>query len=163
TSLSLGPTLPTTRGKTPITATVRHYGSDKPGKTRVQLWVGRARENTSDPALEMRLVQEDERDLGPSETTVSFSYQFTTPGDYVVQVRLAPDKLDLDDIRSVVVRVKDNVPVLLVNGKAAAEPLDTATEYLKTYLDPSEDSLGSGEGPRPVSLFANPKVISDSQ
>lgn len=157
TNLSLGVSLPTTKTKTPISATIQHYGPDKRGKVHVQLWIGKAQEKAGDKPLEMTFAAEEERDLGQGPITVSFQYQFTAPGDYVVQVRVDADKLDLDDVRSAVVRVKDNVPVLLVNGKEATDPFDTATEYLKTYLDPSEDANG------PVSLFAKPKMIPYSE
>jgi hypothetical protein len=156
TNLSLGAGLPTTKGKTPITATIQHYGPEKRGKVHVQLWIGKARETAGDKPLELSLAAEEERELG-QVTTVSFQYQFTAPGDYVVQVKVDGDKLDLDDVRSAVVRVKNKVPVLLVNGKEATDPLDTATEYLKTYLDPSEDGQG------PMSLFSQPKVIPYSE
>jgi hypothetical protein len=159
TNLSLGVSLPTTKGNTPITATIQHYGPEKRGKVKVELWVGKARDNAGDETLEKVLEKkaEVERELGQGAITVSFPYQFRTPGDYVVQVKVDGDKLDLDDTRSAVVRVKNRVPVLLVNGKQATDPLDTATEYLKTYLDPSEDGVG------PVSLFSQPKVIPYSE
>src|SRR5262249_54715650 len=55
------------------------------------------------------------------DTLASFPYVFPAPGDYVVQVRAYAqgDCLDLDNTRSVVVSVRKELPVLLVNGKEA--------------------------------------------
>ena len=84
---------------------------------------------------------------GRGGVTVSFSHKFTTPGDYAVQVRLQNDVLEPDDGRTLIVRVKDTVPVLLVNGKPAVEEYDKATGYLRDALQPSENRPGFAESP----------------
>ena len=54
---------------------------------------------------------------------------FDKPGNYALQVKLTSDSdvLDADDARSLVVTVKDTIPVLLVNGKPAADRAALAT------------------------------------
>src|SRR5205085_606403 len=93
----------------------------------------------------------------PGQTVVSFSHKFGTPGDYVLQVRLENDALDLDDTRTVVLTVKDSVPVMLVNGKPAVEVYDRATEWLYDALNPFHGGLV------PRNVPARPKVVSESQ
>src|SRR5262249_60483443 len=70
------------------------------------------------------------------KVTVSFAHKFTAPGTYAVQVRLEADDLELDDSRTVVVAVRDTVPVLLVNGKPAVERRERATDFLRVALNP---------------------------
>ena len=41
-----------------------------------------------------------------------------------------------DNVRTLIVTVKDKIEVLLVNGKSAAKPFDRATEYVLYALDP---------------------------
>src|SRR5205823_3157825 len=117
-----------------------NYGQETQQPVRVTLYVGRLHGAASDPPYELREVPAApaERMLH-GENTVSFEHKFDTPGDYVVQARLEGDALTLDDVRSVVVRVRDKVPVLLVNGKPAPELYDQATEYLFDALNPYQE------------------------
>jgi hypothetical protein len=157
TSLSLGVPFVTTGEATPITATVHNYGPEARQHVRAELLVGRGRSTASDPAFELRGVGQQFVDLAPGRNIVSFSHKFTAPGDYAVQVRLDGDALELDDSRTMIVTAKDNVPVMLVNGKPAAEPYDRATEWLADALNP----FRQGQAPRDVS--ARPKVVTESQ
>src|SRR5262249_14887250 len=56
-----------------------------------------------------------------------------------------------------IVTVKDTLPVMLVNGKPAAEEYDRATGYLRDALQPVENRTGLAESPVRV------KVISETQ
>jgi hypothetical protein len=87
---------------------------------------------------------------------VNFSHRFTQPGTYAVQVRVEPDDLEPDDACTTIVTVRDTVPVLLVNGKPAADPFDRATEYVRVALQPF-----TGQIPKFAPL--RPKVVSVSQ
>lgn len=82
--------------------------------------------------------------LQPStETTEDFAYTFATGGEHLVQARLTKDALPLDDQRQLVVRVKDRLQVLCVNGKLTGKPRDTATFHVQLALAPnSKDSTG---------------------
>src|SRR5262249_5373367 len=124
---------------------------------RAELHVGRARAAAGDPPFGLRLADQRVVDLQPGPNVVNFSHKFSVPGDYVLQVRVANDVLELDDTRSVVLTVKENVPVMPVNGRPAVELYDRATEWLADALNPFHS------GPAPRNVPARPKVVSESQ
>ena len=93
------------------------------------------------------------------QVRVSFEYTFPDPGEYVVQVEVDHDGLEIDDARRVVVTVKDTVPVLLVNGKPAGQAFDRATEYVRTALNPFQDGNASPD----AHIVARPKVITETE
>jgi hypothetical protein len=158
TNLALGVPLATTGAITPLTAAVHNYGTEPRRQVRIELRVGKAREAAADPPFELKLVSQSAVDVSPGQTaTVNFAHKFRTPGEYAVQVRLENDALELDDSRSVVVAVKEAVPVMLVNGKPAVDPQDRATEFLREALNPYH----AGLVPRDVP--ARPKVVTESQ
>ncbi len=162
TNLLLGTSIATPATVTPIVATVQNFGTDTRDQVRVELLVGKARAAATDPPFELRVAQQAVVKLGRGQNTVSFPYKFTTPGDYVVQVRLENDALDLDDVRSAVVTVRNTVPVLLVNGKLVeGRPqgalADTATEWLRIALNPFDTPAAPGNFP------ARPKVINENE
>jgi hypothetical protein len=158
TQLTLGQALVTTGAETPVTATIHNYGSEPVQQKRVELWVGKARGSSNDPPFAPRLVHQEVVDVAPGQSTpVSFRYKFATPGDFAVQVRLENDALELDDTRTLIVSVKDTVPVMLVNGKPAAALYDRATEWLKDALNPFQ----AEQTPRHIP--ARPKVLTESQ
>jgi hypothetical protein len=158
TNLSLGSALVTTGTVTPVTATIHNYGSDSVKQIRVALRVGKARQAAGDPEFDLRLTQHQFVDVAPAQSLpVTFAHKFTSPGEYAVQVSMeSGDGLELDDTRSVVIAVKDTVPVMLVNGKPAVELYDRATEWLKDALNPYQP----GTAPRQVA--ARPKVLKES-
>jgi hypothetical protein len=89
------------------------------------------------------------------ESPVSFTYTFPEAGDYVVQVKLDGDELPVDDERSMVVHVRDSIPVLLVNGKPAASLYDEATEYLLDAVNPFQKGTAPAFAPyRPHKITA---------
>ncbi len=153
TNLSLGVPFVTTGTATPLTATVHNYGAEPRKQTRVELWVGKARAAAGDVPFGLRLVKQTTVDLLPGQNVVNFLYQFATPGDYAVQVRLESDALELDDSRTVIVTVKESVPVMLVNGKQAVELYDRATEWLYDALNPFQ------KGVVPRNVPARPKKV----
>src|SRR5262249_48656381 len=132
-------------------------GSQPRKQARVELFVGRARGAASDPAFALHGVGQVLIDLAPGHNAVTFPYRFRLPGDYLVQVRLEKDALDLDDTRAVMVTAKDNVPVMLVNGKPAVELYDQATEWLKDALNPFQTGLV------PRDIPARPRIVSEAQ
>jgi hypothetical protein len=158
TNLMLGEPLATTGRETPIVATLHNHG-DTRQEVSVRLLVGRARAASADKPCELREVGEVlvSRVQRGQQTEVAFKYKFPSPGEYVVQVQCARDSLDLDDVRSAVVTVKDSIPVMLVNGKPATEVYDRATGWLQTALNPFD------EGASPANIVARPKVLTRSQ
>src|SRR5205085_8927851 len=107
---------------------------------------------------QLKQVEEKPIKVERGVQTHSFRYRFPSPGDYVIQVRAANDAQQLDDVRSAVITVKDEVPVLLVNGKSAPLAFDRATEWLRVALNPFE----AGEK-IPPAITARPRVISPAQ
>jgi hypothetical protein len=154
TGLTLGDEVATTGRETLILATLHNYGAEARDQVSVKLFVGRARQSSSEPPMELRQERESTvRADRNTDTPVAFTYKFPAPGEYVVQVQVENDALDLDDTRSVVVTVKKDVPVLLVNGKPSGELFDQAAEWLKLALNPDD-------GPAASSRFlARPTVI----
>src|ERR1019366_4889517 len=122
----------------PLTATVQNFGSEAKTGLRVELSIGKAKANANDAALQLRVVTQKIVNVPPgSRLTVDFDdFHFPVPGVYAVQVKIAGDVLEQDDARTVVVTVRETVPILLVNGKAAANRFERATEYLRLALNP---------------------------
>jgi hypothetical protein len=157
TDLSLGDAIATTGRETLIQATLHNY-SETREELSVRLFVGRARGQASDPPCELgdfgeKVVQAKRG----QQTVVTFTHKFPSPGDYVVQVQAAHDGLEVDDVRSAVVTVKDTVPVMLVDGKSNAGQLyDRASEWLRNALNPFENAP-------PAFAVVRPKVLTPGQ
>jgi hypothetical protein len=158
TNLILDDSMASTGRETPIVATLTNYG-DTRSDVSVRLFVGKARAAATDKAFDLREVKESTvKQIKRGEAApVAFAYKFPSPGDYVLVVQVAHDDLELDDMRSAVVTVKDTVPVMLVNGKPAVEAFDRATEWLRVALFPYD------EKERATSIAARPRVLSQSQ
>ncbi|HTU19616.1 MAG TPA: VWA domain-containing protein, partial [Gemmataceae bacterium] len=141
-----------------IVATLTNYG-DTRSDVSVRLFVGKARAAAADKAYDLHEVEDKSiKQIKRGEAApVTFTYKFPTAGDYVLVVQVVHDDLELDDMRSAVVTVKNTVPVLLVNGKPALEAFDRASEWLRVALNPYD------EGAAPPTVAARPKVLSLSQ
>ncbi len=92
---------------------------------------------------------------GGEQTPISFAHRFETPGDHIVEVRLAPDLLDVDNHRWLSVPVKDHVRVLCVNGKPAAGAMSGAADYVALALNPDA-------GDNAVASVVEPEIIAES-
>jgi hypothetical protein len=171
TNLYLGEPLALVGSLNSVTAVLHNFGTAEREQVKVNLLVGRARPEPEEgkPAgepfslkvLQQELVAVPAGTTGNPQTDVSvtFPITFTAPGEYVVQVKTDSDALDLDNVRSLVVTVRESVPVLLVNGKPAAEPDDQATHHLAVALNPlGATSPTAG----PVSPF-RPRVITEAE
>jgi hypothetical protein len=158
TNLTLDDSMAVAGRETPIIATLTNYGETR-NNVSVRLFVSKAREKAGDKAFELDKYKESiVKQVKRGEATpVAFTYKFPAPGDYVLVVQTAHDDLELDDLRSAVVTVKNTVPVMLVNGKPAVEAFDRATEWLRVALNPFD------EGGVPTTVAARPKVLSQSQ
>jgi hypothetical protein len=164
TNLTLGASPATPAALTPIIATVQNFGPDTRDRVRAELLVGKARATAADPPFELRVVhQESVERINRGVNTVTFAYKFPAPGDYVVQVRIENDALDLDDVRSAVVSVRSTLPVMLVNGKlvegrpTGVRLADEATEWLRLALNPYDTPGPHGN------VIARPKVVSENE
>lgn len=155
TNLTLADELATTGRLTTILATLHNYGTDT-GKKLVKLLVGKVGKETVDGAMRMDEAQTSLVDVERNaDTPVAFTYKFPSPGDYVLQVQVAGDNLTLDDSRTVVVTVKKDIPVLLVNGKPAGDPFEQATEWVRLSLNPFDERAEGG--------LMRPTVITPTQ
>ncbi len=156
TSLTLGQPLATVGITTPVTAIVHNFGTEARDGVRIELWVGKARASRDEPPYELHVAHQRVEKLAPGPNNITFPYRFTAPGDYVLQVRIDNDVLELDDTRSAVVTVKNNVPIMLVDGKSTeAETLDRAAEWLRFAINP--DPTATALDP------FRPKVLTESQ
>lgn len=131
----------TTDVDVPLLAPVANFGAEKK-KVRAEVFIARARSDANDPPMQFRAYQtekgESEHDVEAHSTHV-FRFKkirFSAAGTYVVQVRIGDDALMEDNVRSIVITVRDTVPVLLVNGKASADRFEQATEFLRLALNP---------------------------
>src|SRR5262249_47058911 len=128
TDLTLGNRLILTGQQVTVLATVHNFGPDRKEKLRVNLRVTRAAEKAGEPPFQPRDEPDaaEHIDVRPGEQhRVSFVHRFTEAGTYVVQVQVEQDDLPVDDTRSVVVRVRQSLPVLIVDD---SEP----REYVKS-------------------------------
>jgi uncharacterized membrane protein len=158
TDLALDASLITTGREVPVVATVQHYGLAPIKNLPVELLVGRARGQQGEAPFQMNVVRKTFVPIKPGERiTVPLPYKFTTPGTYAVQVRIGADDLEADNSRTVVVTVKDTVPVLLVNGRKVRDEEEkrketnpfivTATEFLQAALNPEDGGPRGAAGP----------------
>ena len=69
------------------------------------------------------------------EVQVDFAPTFSG-GEHRLEVRLTPDALPVDDSRRLAIPVRDELQVLLVNGKPSGEPMGNSTDFLKLALAP---------------------------
>ena len=83
--------------------------------------------------------------LGPHETgQVLFTHTFETSGSHVVAIEAdAPDFLKQDNSLLAAVPVLDNLPVLLINCKPGAGPLEGETDFLEIALRPYAFTKGT--------------------
>lgn len=71
-----------------------------------------------------------------------FSFAFRQPGDRAVAARIPDDALRPDNQRHLVVRVRQSVSVLLIDGEISGEPFRSESDYLRVALAPA----AAGEG-----------------
>jgi hypothetical protein len=141
TGLKLNDSLVTTGDLVSFSGNVQNFGQEN-RKARVALLVGRAGEDND--SLTLRVERQELREIKPGENApVPFGYKFTAPGVYAVQMRLlgddagkSADDLPPDNARTIIVTVRDKVPIMVVNGKPAADRFDQGAEYLRLSLNP---------------------------
>jgi hypothetical protein len=167
TNLRLDSPLVVTHTQVAISATVKNFGSER-RSARVALLIGKAREVAHEPSLNLSVERvEPVRDIAPGGSEAfNFGPRFSAPGTYVIQVRLlggeaekgaGADDLDADNARSIVVIVRESVPMLVVNGKLGIDRFDQASEYLRLALNPFPKDAPPGFAP------LRPRVIKASQ
>ena len=83
------------------------------------------------------------------EVAVDFSPTFSH-GEHRLNVRIVPDSLPVDDLRSLVIPVRDELQVLLINGKPSGEPMGNSTDFLKLALAPELPNRSFSSPMRPT-------------
>ena len=161
TSVSLGESLTLVHTDLAVAATIHNHGRQVREKVPVTLLVGRAGDRHVLAELGQKLVDV------PANATVTVTFplekqnQFREPGQYVLQVRAGDDALRLDDSRSLVVTVRDTIPVMVVNGKPSPDPLDRASGFLTRALNPFPEGERSPESPASVRVLT-PREFQDA-
>ena len=142
TSLSVTPALVAKDVWVEIRASVRNFGAEPAQNVDLNIRV--------DPEWD---AVDAEPQLGnvidvPAGGTVvrTLPYKFDTAGYHTVVAELRSDGLVIDNQRFLVVRVEDDVRVLLVDGEPAGDALQRETFHLEVALQPEDDDLGRGGG-----------------
>ena len=96
------------------------------------------RDQTIEFLVDGRLIETRRVDLPPGiDTPLDWEHAFLVAGDHSVEVHLQDDALPVDNRRWISVPVREQLNVLLVNGRPAGRPQDTATFYVERALAPS--------------------------
>lgn len=141
--------------ETSVTAIVQNFGRTERKNLRVELVVG------SSPGMEpvaFRVAGERVVSV-PAGQTVSITFdlresnRLTIPGEYVLQVRAGEDALPLDDARSVVIRVRERIPVLVVDGSASGSSTGEAKDPLLLALHPARSLKTPTPSPAQVTVL----------
>ena len=144
TELTTSEPFATTAREVSFTAQVRNFGVQPRNQHLVEFHV------------DGRRVKETYIDVPAGEqASVAMAHRFDTPGDHVVELRLGPDLLDVDNHRWRSVGVKQQLRVLCVNGKPSSVPMSGATDYLALALNPEADQIGT-------TSVVQPEVILES-
>lgn len=145
TGLALKNSLATTNEPTPIKATLHKFGSPGAREVTVHLLVGEARTSlgTSSkkglPGDRLRIVATRKVRVpsGTDGLALEFQHSFTKPGDYIVQVRMQTDDLEVDNARAMLVTLRSMpLRVLLVNGKPWGPQRQQASFWLEKAINP---------------------------
>ena len=78
-----------------------------------------------------------------SSVTRALPLRFDEGGYHSIVAEVRSDGLVIDNERFLVVRVHDEIEVLLVDGEPAVEPTDRETFFLDVALAPRDDGLGA--------------------
>jgi hypothetical protein len=95
-------------------------------------------------------------EIGPgSAATTRFEHRFAAPGRHVLTARFAgTDALRADDTLHLVVDVLEELPVLVVNGSATAQPLESPGQLIALALSPEPDPAAAQTLVAPVVIDA---------
>ena len=144
TTLTANEPFATTAREVTFTSQVRNFGAQARNHHLVELLVDGKR------------VKESYVDVPAGEQIpITFGHRFDAPGDHVVEVRLGPDLLVIDNHRWLSVPVKDHLRVLCVNGKPATVGMSGATDYVALALNPDVGDLS-------VPSIVQPEIIPES-
>ncbi|HVR73553.1 MAG TPA: BatA domain-containing protein [Planctomycetota bacterium] len=141
-SLSVSPALIAKDVWVEIAATVTNLGDEDISNVDLTLRVDR---DPEDAAAEPQVGDVIRVPRGGTLTRV-LPYRFTEAGYHTVVADLRSDGLLIDNTRYLIVRVEDNVKVLLVDGDPAADPTERETYNLEVALAPEDAEHGVVQG-----------------
>jgi len=128
-----------------LQTTIKNFGPSPLVDQRIELYV------------DGRLTETRSENLAPaSDVPVKFTYTFERSGEHRIDVRLPDDFLATDNRRWLALPVRDELNVLLVNGKRSGRAPDNATFYLEKAFAPSTSK-------RKWTGVTRPKVIKDGE
>jgi hypothetical protein len=154
TGLALADPLAVTGTGASLTATVQNFGAKERAGLRVDLLVASAPAGGEGRLDRPQVVRQERVDVpAGGSAAVTFPYEFRAAGEYLFQVRVESDALTADDVRSLTVTARDTWPVLVVDGKPAAERYERAASWLADALFPFAESV------RHPAYPARPKVV----
>lgn len=122
-----------------LRVTVMNFAAEPKERVKAKLFVGKAKSAPGDAAMELRETKSSKfATIDPYKQQVIEieEVRFDKPGTYALQVSIGDDALNEDNKRTIIITVRESIPVLLVNGKLAADRFETATGYLKLVLNP---------------------------
>ncbi|MBL4846432.1 MAG: BatA domain-containing protein [Planctomycetes bacterium] len=118
-----------------VEVTVRNSGSAASGELSLEYWVDGER----DQSVTLSLQADEEQTLEARRLV------FKDSGLHRVEVRIKSDPLKIDSRRHLVIDVRDEVRVLLVDGERKREALLSETDWLKEALE--VNAYGDADGP----------------
>jgi Aerotolerance regulator N-terminal/von Willebrand factor type A domain len=148
--LTLGDPLPLVDATTSVTAVIQNFGKRDLEKCPVDLRVGRAPKPGEKLVLKeigQKLADVKAGSSVPVTFVLENQNRFREAGDYVLQVQAGEDDLRPDNVRTLALTVRDTIPVLVVNGKIAVEPLETPGEWVRQALRPGQSNVANSESP----------------
>ncbi|MFG0335068.1 MAG: BatA domain-containing protein [Maioricimonas sp. JB049] len=120
----------------PITVTLRNFGNSQAEERTLVLTLGTE-------------ICEQRQVTIPADGSIDVTFRCTPrqAGELVITAEIEEDALAADDIRQLVLNVRDRLTVLLVNGRAAATPIARASGFVELALRTASTAAGSPEGP----------------
>ena len=120
----------------PLTVTLQNFGT------------AQAEDRTLVLTLDGEICEQQQVTI-PADGSIDVTFHCTPrqAGELVLTASIDEDALTADDTRQLVVNVRDQLNVLLVNGRAAPTPIARATGFVELVLGAAAGPAGSTAGP----------------
>lgn len=121
-----------------LKATLHNFGPTRAADRTIRLLVDGVERDAKTVTLEANSGRQVDFEYPPRDAVnAAEAAPPLAPGEHVFEVRLQDDALAVDNVRRLSLPVKEQLKVLLVNGRPAAREQDEATYYVKQALRPS--------------------------
>lgn len=137
------PSLATTLWPTTIDVRIAAQHHDEPVDTVVELFVN-----------DRKVARQPVQVPSNRQAVVSFTHSFTAPGSYAVSARCTADRFERDNQSDRVVGVRDRIAVLMIDGRPATKPFDSATGFLHVALWPPDPDHPDASSPFDVQIVS---------